>query len=69
VFKLRKLLSISLLVVVPTTSFFFATSCAETQPDGDYDSEYAEYINDRTFSIVTVVTGSDLEKYYSFGTA
>jgi hypothetical protein len=55
VFKLRKLLSISLLVVVPTTGFFFATSCAEVDPKGeeDYTSDYAKFINDRTFSIIS----------------
>jgi hypothetical protein len=63
VFKLRKLLSISLLVVVPTTGFFFATSCAETNPKGDYSSEYAKFINERTFSMMSTFKSTIKGKY------
>jgi hypothetical protein len=63
-FKIRKILSLSILIVVPAMGLFFTTSCSTPNPKGDYSSEHADFINERTFSLMSYE-----EKNITWGTA
>jgi hypothetical protein len=56
---------ISFLVIVPSSVFFVTTSCSIDYRT-DYTSEHADFINQRTFSLMCPVV--DNPGYLSFGT-
>jgi hypothetical protein len=53
-FKLHKFLSLTIISITPIPACFFSiTSCSNYAVGPDYKSSYADFINTRTFSILS----------------